>query len=308
MPEPRIVVFAYSDVGHACLEYLLAAGTQVVGCATHADAPGETIWFPSVRALADAHGIPVLIDVDVARTDLIAALAPDLVLSFYYRALLPRAVLALPRLGAFNMHGSLLPAYRGRAPVNWAVLRGETRTGATLHVMTPRADAGDIVDQEAVPIGPDDTAAQVQARVRDAATVVLARQLHALLEGRAPRRPQDESRASTFGRRRPADGAFDWTMPAARIHDLVRAVTHPYPGATTLLGAHPVHVWQTRLTHESMGGAAPGTFELRGGMLRAACGDGQWLGILRAQLDGDTERGGDDLARRLDLLTPHSMR
>ncbi|MGH7624369.1 MAG: formyltransferase [Gemmatimonadaceae bacterium] len=306
MPAPRIVVFAYSDVGHACLEYLLSTGAHVAGCCTHADAPGETLWFPSVRALAHARGIPALIDVDLARTDGIAALAPDLVLSFYYRALLPAGVLALPRLGAFNMHGSLLPAYRGRAPVNWAVLRGETRTGATLHVMTPRADAGDIVDQEAVPIGPDDTAAQVQARVRDAAVVVLARQLPALLEGTAPRRPQDAARASTFGRRRPADGAFDWTMPAARIHDLVRAVTHPYPGATTRLGAHPAHVWQTRVMRDPTDGAAAGTLELRNGMLHAACGDGHWLGILRAQLDGDTERDGDDLARRLDLLTPHS--
>ena len=306
MPEPRVVVFAYSDVGHACLEYLLAQRVHVAGCWTHVDAPGETLWFPSVRALAEAHGIPVHLDADLTRADAIAALAPDLLLSFYYRALLPAHVLALPRLGAFNMHGSLLPAYRGRAPVNWAVLRGESRTGATLHVMTPRADAGDIVDQEAVPIGPDDTAAEVQARVRDAAVVVLARQLPALLQGTTPRRPQDASRASAFGRRRPADGAFDWTAPAARIHDLVRAVTHPYPGATTTLGEHPAHVWRTRVTGEATGGAAPGTLQRAAGMLRVACGDGQWLEILRAQLDGDIERDGDDLARRVEPLTSHS--
>jgi len=135
---------------------------------------------------------------------------------------------------------------------------------------------------------------------------VLARQLPALLQGTAPRRPQDAARATTFGRRRPADGAFDWTAPAARIHDLVRAVTHPWPGASTRLGAHPAYIWRTRVTGESTAGAAPGTLQWRDSVLRVACGDGQWLEILRAQLDGDIERDGDDLARRLEPLTSHS--
>jgi methionyl-tRNA formyltransferase len=301
MAAPRVVVFGYSDVGHACLTHLLERRANVVAVYTHDDSPGERLWFPSVRALATEHGVPVHLDVDLSGAEALAelrALEPELILSFYYRSLLPSAVLALPRLGAFNMHGSLLPKYRGRAPVNWAVLHGETETGATLHVMTPRADAGDIVDQEAVPIGPDDTAAEVQARVRDAAVVVLARQLDPLLRGDAPRRPQDPALVTTFGRRRPEDGAFDWSWPAARIHNLVRAVTHPYPGATTMLAGRTVHVWSTNNGRWGSNGARPGELRLIDDRLYVACGDGYWLEIIRAQLDGDVELAGGELARR----------
>jgi methionyl-tRNA formyltransferase len=301
MTAPRIVVFGYSDVGHACLTHLLERRANVVAVYTHEDAPGERLWFPSVRELAAEHGIPVHLDVDLSHADALdelRALEPELILSFYYRALLPRDVLALPRLGAFNMHGSLLPKYRGRAPVNWAVLHGETETGATLHVMTPRADAGDIVDQEAVPIGPNDTAAEVQACVRDAAVTVLTRQLHALLRGDAPRRPQDPALATTFGRRRPEDGAFDWSWPATRIHNLVRAVTHPYPGATTALAGRAVHVWRTHDGRWPSNGARQGEMRLIDDRLYVACGDGHWIEIIRAQLHGDIERAGGELARR----------
>ena len=125
-------------------------------------------------------------------------------------------MLAVPRLGAYNIHGSLLPKFRGRAPVNWAVLKGETRTGATLHAMTPRADAGPIVDQEAVPIGPEDTALDVQKRVDAAAVAILARRLEELKAGTAPSRPQDDAAATRFGGRRPEDGRIDWSRPGAR--------------------------------------------------------------------------------------------
>ncbi|HEU4642424.1 MAG TPA: formyltransferase [Gemmatimonadaceae bacterium] len=310
MTAARIVVFAYSDVGHACLQLLLARGANVVAVYTHADAPGERLWFPSVAGLARARGIPVHLDAELSRPEALDALrahAPELILSCYYRALLPAAVLALPRLGAFNLHGSLLPRYRGRAPVNWAVLRGERETGATLHVMTTRADAGDIVDQEAVAIGPDDSAAEVQARVTTAAVRVLDRQLPALLRGDAPRRPQDHGAATTFGRRRPEDGAFDWSRPAREIHDLVRAVTHPYPGARATLAGHPLLVWRTRVHEGVLVEAPPGTVRTAGDRLLVACGDGRWLEILRAQIAGDTERDGAELARRLattDTPTP----
>ena len=175
--------------------------------------------------------------------------APDLVFSFYYRRVLPEEMLAVPRLGAYNMHGSLLPKFRGRAPVNWAVLKGETRTGATLHAMTPRADAGPIVDQEAVPIGPEDTAFDVQKRVDAAAVAILARRLEELKAGTAPSRPQDDAAATRFGRRRPEDGRIDWSRPAREVHDLVRAVTHPYPGAFTDLFGPP----DVRLAHARAG-------------------------------------------------------
>ncbi len=304
MTAPRVVVFGYSDVGHACLALLLERGVHVAAVYTHADDALEARWFPSVADLASSRGVPVVRDAGLSHPEgleRLRAFAPELLLSFYYRHLLPPAVLELPRLGAFNMHGSLLPAYRGRAPVNWAVLHGETRTGATLHVMVPRADAGDIVDQESVPIGPDDPARVVQERVRDAAVRVLDRQLGALLAGTAPRRPQDAAQASRFGRRRPDDGAFTWGQPAREIHDLVRAVSHPYPGAFTAVVGKRLLVWETRVGDPAPRDAAPGTARVAGAELHVVCGDRTWLRVLRAQLDGAAEMDGAAVARQLSL-------
>jgi methionyl-tRNA formyltransferase len=305
---PRVVVFAYSDVGHACLSLLLERGVHVAALYSHADAPGEHIWFPSAAKLAHDAGIPVRLDADL-RTPADAAefeaFAPDLVLSFYYREIIPAALLEHARLGAFNMHGSLLPKYRGRAPVNWAVALGEKETGATLHVMTKLADAGDIVDQRAVPIGADDSAAEVQARVRDAAVAVLARQLDALLAGTAPRRAQDNAAATKFGRRKPADGEIDWTRPAADIHNLVRAVSHPYPGAFTRTPAGTLYIWKTRLAGGAKAdpGPKPGTITVDGGRAFATAGDGRRLEILGAQVNDEPELAGAALADRLRTLT-----
>ena len=304
----RAVVFAYHNVGARCLRVLRAHGVDVPLVVTHADDPGEECWFERVSDVAEDLGLAWIAHDDPNAPDIvarIAALAPDFLFSFYYRRMLGLAVLALPRSGALNLHGSLLPRYRGRAPVNWAVLNGETETGATLHVMTARADAGDVVDQEAVPIGPDDTAGEVQARVCDAAVRVLERQLDALASARAPRRPQDASRATTFGRRRPEDGAFEWSRPAAEIHNLVRAVSHPYPGAFAPHAGRTLYVWRTRNGGWSANGAQPGEMRVIDDCLYVACGgpDTQWLEIVRGQIEGDVERDGADLARH---LAPHT--
>ena len=253
-----LVVFAYSDVGYECLDFLIGRGERVRAVFTHADDPGETRWFRSVAELARRHAIPTRTDEPAPGSEaarLVAETAPDLIFSFYYRRMIPVSVLAAARLGAFNMHGSLLPRYRGRAPVNWAVLHGETETGVTLHHMTARADAGDIVDQEAVPIGPEDTAYEVMRRLVPAARRVLARQIDALKAGTAPRRTQDETKASTFGGRRPEDGRIDWRLHARRVVDLVRAVTRPYPGAFTFSGGRKLMVWKAR---RGAGAAPPG--------------------------------------------------
>lgn len=247
---PRIAVFAYSAVGHACVKALIEAGHPPALVVTHEDDPGETRWFPSVAELAAAHGIPAAtaeIKDGPAVEAALAAAAPDLILSFYYRRMIPMRLLRAARLGAFNMHGSLLPKYRGRAPVNWAVLHGESETGVTLHEMVGRADAGDIVDAEAVPIGPDDTAYEVMQRLVPAAAMLLRRQLPALLAGDAPRRAQDEAQASTFGGRGPEDGRIDWRRPAQAVHDLVRAVAPPFPGAFSDSGERRLMVWKTRM-------------------------------------------------------------
>jgi methionyl-tRNA formyltransferase len=183
-----------------------------------------------------SRGIDVTLPEDVnqhAFVQRVARIAPDFIFSFYYRQMLGVHVLDLARRGAFNMHGSLLPRYRGRAPVNWAILNGETETGATLHYMVARPDAGPIVAQERVPIGRDDTALGVSLAVAEAAAHLLARALPVLASGPPTGRVMDVAAGSYFGGRTPEDGRIDWALPAARVHDLIRAVAPPFPGAFT---------------------------------------------------------------------------
>jgi methionyl-tRNA formyltransferase len=298
-----IAVFAYSDTGHACLKALLDRGARVVLVATHADDPAEVAWFPSVAELARSHGIEPVILPELSSPAALArvrAAQPELLFSFYYRDVMPRELLAIPKRGAYNMHGSLLPRYRGRAPVNWAILNGETETGATLHVMTEKPDAGPIVDQEAVPIDEEDTALIVQRRVSEAAVRILERSLPRLEAGVAPRRPQEESRATTFSRRRPEDGKIDWNKSAKQVHDLVRAVTHPYPGAFTFVfGGGKTHVWKTRLPNLGAHDNFPGQVRREEGRLYVSCGDDRYVEILSLQREGENVSQARDFA--LDL-------
>ena len=246
MSPPRILFFGYSEVGHDCLSLLLERGDHVVALITHEDSPDEKVWFKTPAEAARARGVPVHTPASVNPpewTERIAQLQPDLILSVYYRNMISAAILALPRLGAFNMHGSLLPRFRGRAPINWAVLHGETRIGMTLHRMVKKADAGAIVDQEGVDLALRDTAEQAFRKVLPCARRVLARQIDALLAGTAPETPQDETKATYFGGRKPEDGRVNWTQTSAQIFNLIRAVTDPYPGAFTEVGGSRLMLW-----------------------------------------------------------------
>jgi len=295
------VVFAYHDVGVRCLGVLLEAGVVVRLVVTHDDDPGEDVFFASVRELARRRGIEVEAPVDANAPAFVArlqAIAPDFIFSFYYRHLLPPTMLAAALRGAYNMHGSLLPKYRGRAPVNWAVLHGERETGATLHEMVAKPDAGGIVDQMAVPILPDDTAHEVMRKVTTAAEVVLHRTLPALLAGKARAVPQDLAAGSYYGGRKPEDGRIDWRQPGGRIHDLVRAVAPPYPGAFSDLGGWRLRILRTR---RLMDRAAPGTATLgvdSWGRLVARCVDGTVLQLLECELEG-APLVADNLRKRL---------
>jgi methionyl-tRNA formyltransferase len=285
----RAVVFAYHDVGCRCLGVLLDQGIEVPLVVTHEDSAAENIWFGSVARMSRERGIETITPEDPNTReveDRVRRLAPDFLFSFYYRMMLGRALLGIPRRGAFNMHGSLLPKYRGRVPVNWAIINGETETGATLHEMVEKPDAGRIVDQEAVPIGPDDLAVDVFRRVAGAAGRVLARSLPGLVAGTAALKAQDLSKGSYFGGRRPEDGRIDWRLPARRIHDLVRAVAPPYPGAFTGLEGGRLRLLRTRLLPEREPARAQAYLHAAGGRCLAACVDGASLEILEAELDG----------------------
>lgn len=287
--RPRILIFAYSEVGCVCLEELIKQRAEIACVFTHEDDPEEEIWFRSVKEIAQKNGIPVRASSKLGEEDMefCRAAAPELIFSFYYRALIPKEILLLPRLGAYNMHGALLPRYRGRACVNWAVLNGETRTGATLHVMTEKPDGGDIVDSEAVDIKFTDTAFDVFLKVAEAARVITERSLPALEAGTAPRVPQNEEEATYFGRRRPEDGRIDWNKSARGIYNLIRAVTHPFPGAFADIGGKKYYIWKAR----PIGGtAAPGEVVSRSPLV-IGTGSGL-LEVLRIQPEGGKEGDG----------------
>jgi len=285
----RAVVFGYHNVGCRCLAVLIGGGVDVTLVVTHEDDPGEEIWFGSVAGLARRHEVPVITPVDPNKDAVVSrveALRPDFVFSFYYRKMLGPRLLALPGRGALNMHGSLLPRYRGRVPVNWAVIRGEAETGATLHYMVEKPDAGDIVDQQAVPILPDDTAGEVFDKVTVAAEMVLYRSLPGLLAGTAPRRPQDLTLGSYFGGRKPEDGRIDWRGPAQAVHNLVRGVAPPYPGAFTEVGGRRLRVLRSLRMPGRAGRFERPTLFVDGEACFAQCGDGGLLRLIDLEYDG----------------------
>ena len=281
------VVFAYHDVGVRCLATLLAHGMDVKLVVTHQDNPAEQIWFASVAELARTNDLEVIAPKRADDPNLLVRLrqlAPDFLFSFYYRHMLAPELLGTARRGALNMHGSLLPKYRGRVPVNWAILRGERQTGASLHYMLAKPDAGDLVDQMAIPIHPDDNALAVFRKLTVAAELVLDRSLPALVDGTAARRPLDLAQGSYFGARSAADGRIDWNASAQQVHDLVRAVAPPYPGAFTSLGGRSLRILQTRRDAEPIHSAA-GQITFRDGRWHVGCGSGS-VCVLSAELDG----------------------
>jgi methionyl-tRNA formyltransferase len=291
------VVFAYHNVGVRCLSVLLDQGVDVRLVVTHADNPAENIWFDSVAALARGRGIEVIMPDDPNTPEVVArvaATAPDFLFSFYYRHMLRRELLVVPSRGAYNMHGSLLPKYRGRVPVNWAVIHGETETGATLHAMTEKPDNGAIVIQRAVPIGPDDTAQDVFDRVTVAAARALDAALPALIAGTAPHFAQDLSKGGYFGGRKPEDGRIDFNWDATRIHNFVRALTAPYPGAFADIRGHRVVFWRTRRIDGAPGAPRPAArLGVDGDTIVLECRDGSRLGISSLAIDGhDTDAAG----------------
>ena len=279
------VVFAYHDVGVNCLTTLLNAGIQVDLVVTHQDDPHENVWFGSVAKLCEDKKIPYITPNAGQLMDLlpqIQKLAPDYLFSFYYRHMIPGELLSCAKIAALNMHGSLLPKFRGRAPVNWAILHGETKTGATLHIMETKPDAGDIVGQSAISIGPDETATEVFGKVSQAAVEIMKQVLPELVRGHIPRKPNDLTQGSYFGGRKPADGEILWHQTAQQVHNLVRAVAPPYPGAFTHWEGQRMIVAST-----SLEGPFPGQLDLQAPGIQVVdnqafgvCGDQRAVAIL----------------------------
>jgi len=295
----RAIVCAYGEVGHACLDALLELGTDVALVVTHEDSPGEKIWFHSVRDRAVSAGVEVIAPGDVNAPDVLAvlrAVKPDYLFSFYFRQMMSPELLSIPTKGALNMHGSLLPKYRGRAPVNWVLVHGETKTGVTLHDMDEKPDHGDIVGQRAVTISREDTAKSLTEKMAAQAATLLREVVPKLEEGVAARTPQDHSASTYFGGRRPADGEIDWTRPAESIRNLVRAVTDPWPGAFSQFQGRKLLVWAAD-TRPPLAGRAPGAVVIdREGSPLVATGEGA-LELLDVTWEGESRRSGREWAQ-----------
>lgn len=294
----------YHDIGCACLETLADLGAEIAAVVTHADSPNERIWFGSVRDAAFSRCLPVYQPADVNDPRMVAAvrrMAPDIIFSFYFRQILGPEILAAPRVGAFNLHGSLLPRYRGRCPVNWVLVHGERETGVTLHRMEARPDRGAIVARRAVPIEFTDTARTLFGRMTAAAADLMRETWPRMRAGDIPEIPQDHAAASYFGGRRPEDGRIDWSKGAVEIYNLVRAVTHPYPGAFTAAGGRKLFVWWAEPLADAPAGGAPGEIlPPPDGGIAVATGAGV-LVLRRAQWEGGPEAEGDALAETIGL-------
>lgn len=306
--NPKAVVFAYHDIGCAGIEALLNAGYEIAAVFTHTDDPKENTFYGSVAQLCARKGIPVHAPEDANHPlwiERISRLNVDYLFSFYYRHLLGDQLLACASKGAFNLHGSLLPHYRGRAPANWVLVNGETETGVTLHRMVKRADAGAILAQQRVAIERSDTALTLHGKLRESAASLLREALPLLAQGKLTETPQDDTQASYFGRRTPADGLLDWKRPAEQLFNLVRAVTQPYPGAFCPVGEHKLIVWSADVVAGNEG-IAPGRV-ISSDPLRISCGEDSLVITAGQRGDAGLYLSGPQLARELGLVEGSRM-
>jgi len=276
----RCLIFAYSQLGYDCLRYIIEDTPHTIAAVvTHEHNPSEHIWFNSPKDLAIQHGIDVITPLTLKDKNIqnqINAYQADVIFSFYYRNMIPEAILDNPPLGAYNMHGSLLPKYRGRCPVNWAIIHGEIETGVTLHYMLKAADAGDIVDQEATLIAADDTAGTVMHRMNSLAVTVLKRSLPLISAQVAPRKAQDVTQATYFGGRSARESEIDWSHTATDINNLVRALqpSPQYPPAFGTIDGMARNIMKSRVMDSSKQPYKPGTVinSLDSNVYTIACG------------------------------------
>ncbi len=285
-----VVLLGYHNMGCRALKVLRDLGVDVPAVFTHKDSDSENIWFDSLAGLAKDYNIPVYYPENINDrkwVDLLKDLSPDVILSCYFRQMIKEEILSVSRIAAVNLHGSLLPKYRGRCPVNWQLVHGERVSGVTLHHMVVKPDAGDIVGQEAVQVSPRDTAITLFKRLEDAAERVLRRFIPMLLDGTAPRIPQDHSKATYFGGRRPEDGRINWKDSCANIYNLIRAVTWPYPGAFCQLKDRRLFIWEAEPLEDTCLGLKEGRVHVQDERVLVQTGKGM-LRLISASFTNKT--------------------
>lgn len=296
----KTVVFAYHEIGYVCLEELIDYGAEIMCLFTHKDNPDEEIWFRRPVELAEKYAIPIYTPEnlkDDSWATLIKSFEPDVIFSFYYRNMIPMNIIEIPKVGAFNMHGSLLPKYRGRVPVNWVLIKGEKKTGVTLHFMIDKPDAGDIIGQKEVEIDFEDTAKTLFLKLAKAARQLL-REVLPLIENNSFVRIPQTGGSSYFGGRKPEDGLINWEEDAVSIYNLIRAVTHPYPGAFTFLDGKKLYIWWAKPVYGKVN-AKPGTVISKDPLVVST--GKNMLRLITVQLEAEKEMDGVEFANTHDI-------
>jgi len=290
----KAVVFAYHNIGRIGLEALRQEKFDIQVIFSHLDDPDENIWFGSVADWAKKNRIPVFFPQNINTPEwieMIRKISPEVIFSFYYRNILSRDILTIPSAGSFNLHGSLLPAFRGRCPVNWVLVKGEQRTGVTLHHIIEAPDAGDIVGQKEVAIEFEDTAFTLYQKLCVKAKELLEELLPLIQKGIVPRIAQNLKEGSYYGGRRPEDGKIEWNWPIVQIYNLVRAVTDPYPGAFTYLpGGQKLFIWWALPEKGSPSKCPVGTLELEKDNVYVRASDGR-LRLLDIEVEKERMKG-----------------
>lgn len=288
----RIVFMGTPEFAVPSLESLHRAGHQVVGVFTQPDKPknrGMKLTASPVKEFALSKSIPVFQPAtlrDGAALETLRELAPELIVVAAYGKLLPDEILTLPKMGCINVHSSLLPKFRGAAPINWAILAGERETGVTIMHMAHDLDAGDVILAARTEIGENETAPELYDRLALMGGTLVVQAVEQLAQGTAPRQLQDESQVTLAPMLSRDMSPMDFTRPAEALHAQVRGLL-PWPAATTVLGGVRCKVLASRLTGESAGNKAPGTVaQADKNGLKLVCGDGKMLELVTIQPDG----------------------
>jgi len=309
--EMKVVVLAYNDIGCRCLELLLRAGHTVEAVFTHKDDPNENIYFDSVEEIAKKKGIPCYTPDDINAAEnvkIIRDAAPQAIFSFYYRKLISREIIDIPARGAINLHGSLLPKYRGRCPVNWAIINGESETGVTLHYITEKPDAGPVIGRRRLSIGVDDTAHTVLNKLAVEAVKLLEEALPKIEAGTVVAIPQNEKEATTFPRRRPEDGLINWDLSSLKIYNLIRALTHPFPGAFSYLRRKKLFIWSAGVFVglDFEGDIKSGTMLIHDGKLLIKTGAGL-IAPVKLQIEGGCEMFAENFVKENGIISGEQL-
>ncbi|MFD9890777.1 methionyl-tRNA formyltransferase [Amycolatopsis sp. NPDC059027] len=301
----RVAMFGYQTWGHRTLKALIDGGHEVALVVTHpkSDHAYERIWSDSVAELAGENGIRALLRTRPDDAELLAELKEadlDLIVANNWRTWLPPEIFALPRHGTLNVHDSLLPAYAGFSPLIWALINGEPEVGVTAHMMDGELDAGDIVLQRAVPVGPSDTTTDLFHRTVDLIEPIVIEALTLIESGNVVPVPQDRSKASFFHKRAPRDSRIDWTWPAEDIERLVRAQSDPYPNAFTYHRGERLRIVKASVSRGHYGGTPGRIFIKEGDGVVIVAGPearrGQSPGLVveRVRTAGDVELTADE--------------